>query len=114
MIKPAPRGSDPETIRAEILEKLAYSIGKDPAVAKRHDWLNATILALHAEAALERRLLALGLRPGQAVHLLRRGLMNGPLHIRVGTTELMLRRQEAQHIDIRPNRRPNPIRGTGA
>ena len=46
MIKPAPRGSDPETIRAEILEKLAYAIGKDPAVAKRHDWLNATILAL--------------------------------------------------------------------
>ncbi|MFN4143123.1 glycogen/starch/alpha-glucan phosphorylase [Aestuariivirga sp.] len=46
MIKPAPRGTDAETIRAEILEKLAYSIGKDPAVAKRHDWLNATILAL--------------------------------------------------------------------
>jgi ferrous iron transport protein A len=61
---------------------------------------HATILALHAEAALERRLLALGLRPGQAVCLLRRGLMNGPLHVRVGTTELMLRRQEAQHIDI--------------
>ena len=35
MIKPAPRGSDPETIRAEILEKLAYSIGKDPAVRTR-------------------------------------------------------------------------------
>ena len=46
MIKPAPRGTDPQTIRAEILEKLAYSVGKDPAVAKRHDWLNATILAL--------------------------------------------------------------------
>ncbi len=46
MIKPAPRGTEPETIRAEILEKLAYAIGKDPAVAKRHDWLNATILAL--------------------------------------------------------------------
>ena len=46
MIKPTPRGTDPEAIRAEILEKLAYSIGKDPAVAKRHDWLNATILAL--------------------------------------------------------------------
>jgi hypothetical protein len=38
MIKPAPRATDPDTIRAEILEKLAYSIGKDPAVAKRHDW----------------------------------------------------------------------------
>ena len=46
MIKPAPRGTDSETIRDEILEKLAYSVGKDPAVAKRHDWLNATILAL--------------------------------------------------------------------
>jgi glycogen phosphorylase len=46
MIKPAPRGTDPESIRSEILEKLAYSIGKDPIVAKRHDWLNATILAL--------------------------------------------------------------------
>jgi starch phosphorylase len=46
MIKPAPRGTDAATIRAEILEKLAYSIGKDPAVAKRHDWLNATVLAL--------------------------------------------------------------------
>jgi glycogen phosphorylase len=46
MIKPAPRATDADTIRAEILEKLAYSIGKDPAVAKRHDWLNATVLAL--------------------------------------------------------------------
>ena len=46
MIKPAPRGTDPDTIRSEILEKLAYAIGKDPIVAKRHDWLNATVLAL--------------------------------------------------------------------
>ncbi len=46
MIKPAPRAADPDAIRSEILEKLAYSIGKDPAVAKRHDWLNATVLAL--------------------------------------------------------------------
>lgn len=46
MIKPAPRATDAQAIRSEILEKLAYSIGKDPIVAKRHDWLNATILAL--------------------------------------------------------------------
>ena len=45
-LKPAPRATDPETIRAEILEKLTYAIGKNPAVAKRHDWLNATVLAL--------------------------------------------------------------------
>lgn len=46
MEKPAPRTTDAEKIRQEILEKLAYSIGKDPAVAKNHDWLAATILAL--------------------------------------------------------------------
>jgi starch phosphorylase len=46
MPKPAPRGSEADSIRAEILEKLAYSIGKDPIVAKDHDWLAATILAL--------------------------------------------------------------------
>jgi starch phosphorylase len=33
-------------IKADILAKLTYSIGKDPIVAKHHDWLNATILAL--------------------------------------------------------------------
>ena len=46
MQKPAPRAADAETIRSEILEKLAYAIGKDPIVAKNHDWLAATILAL--------------------------------------------------------------------
>jgi starch phosphorylase len=46
MEKPAPRATDAATIRQEILEKLAYAIGKDPAVAKNHDWLTATILAL--------------------------------------------------------------------
>ncbi len=46
MPKPAPRASDAETIRAQILEKLCYSIGKDPIVANDHDWLAATILAL--------------------------------------------------------------------
>lgn len=43
---PAPRSADPAAIRAEILEKLAYAIGKDPIVAKEHDWLAASILAL--------------------------------------------------------------------
>ncbi len=46
MPKPVPREADPQTIRAEILEKLAYAIGKDPIVANDHDWLDATILAL--------------------------------------------------------------------
>ncbi|MFI5010856.1 MAG: glycogen/starch/alpha-glucan phosphorylase [Hyphomicrobiales bacterium] len=45
---PAPelRRNDPDTLRQEIVAKLAYSIGKDPIVAQNHDWLFATILAM--------------------------------------------------------------------
>jgi starch phosphorylase len=38
--------TDAVAISAEILEKLTHSVGKDPIVAKDHDWLAATILAL--------------------------------------------------------------------
>ena len=36
----------PEALATEILEKLTYSIGKDPLVARQYDWLQATILAV--------------------------------------------------------------------
>ncbi len=35
-----------EALQAEILERLIYSVGKDPIVARPHDWLRATILAV--------------------------------------------------------------------
>lgn len=35
-----------EELRARILSKLAYSVGKDVASARDHDWLTAAILAL--------------------------------------------------------------------
>jgi ferrous iron transport protein A len=34
------------------------------------------------------------------VHLLRRGWWAGPLHLRVGMTELMLRRADAARVGI--------------
>ena len=40
------RSVDPAALSAEIVAKLTYAIGKDPIVARSHDWLNATILAL--------------------------------------------------------------------
>ncbi|WMT89852.1 glycogen/starch/alpha-glucan phosphorylase [Pelagibacterium sp. H642] len=43
---PQPRATDPETLRNEILEKLTYSVGKDPIVARNTDWLTATILTV--------------------------------------------------------------------
>ncbi|MFC5442136.1 glycogen/starch/alpha-glucan phosphorylase [Rhizobium halophytocola] len=43
---PKPRESDPETVAAEIIERLTYGIGKDAKVATPHDWLTATILVV--------------------------------------------------------------------
>jgi len=40
------KNSDVETVKKAILDKLTYAIGKDVVVAKPHDWLFATILAL--------------------------------------------------------------------
>jgi len=61
---------------------------------------SGTILALDAGAELGQRLVALGLRIGKSVRLLRRARFGGPLHVRVGTTELMLRSREALCIQL--------------
>ena len=44
--KPVPRAHTVESLQAEILEKLTYSVGKDSIVARPYDWLKATILAV--------------------------------------------------------------------
>src|SRR5690606_2885073 len=43
---PPPRALDADTLRNELLDKLTYSVGKDPIVARNNDWLTATILAV--------------------------------------------------------------------
>ena len=44
-LAPAPRSSEVEQRATELLERLKYRIGKDPKVAKPHDWLTAAISA---------------------------------------------------------------------
>lgn len=61
---------------------------------------SGTILALDVAEELDQRLVALGLRIGNSVRLLRRARFGGPLHVRVGTTELMLRTREARCIRL--------------
>jgi len=61
----------------------------------------ATILELDAGQALRHRLTALGLRAGKTVRLIRRARFGGPFHIRVGTTDLMLRIPDARRIQVR-------------
>ena len=45
-LTPEPRETSVEAIQAEILSRLIYSVGKDPIVARPHDWLAATIMAV--------------------------------------------------------------------
>ena len=44
--KPEPRLNDPDTLARQIVEKLTYSIGKNPEAARKYDWLRATTLAV--------------------------------------------------------------------
>ncbi|HCI51915.1 MAG TPA: ferrous iron transport protein A [Gallionella sp.] len=60
----------------------------------------ATITAIHAEEALHQRLLALGFRSGRTIELIRKASFGGPLQVRIGTTDIVLRRLEAAKIRI--------------
>lgn len=59
-----------------------------------------TIHAIHAEQALYQRLNALGFRIGKQITLIRRANFNGPLHVRIGGTDIILREIEAQRIQL--------------
>ena len=62
----------------------------------------AMITAIEAEELLFHRLHALGFRVGKKLHVIRRANFNGPLHVRLGTTDVILREYDAQKIHIQP------------
>ena len=62
----------------------------------------AMISNLDTSSGLHQRLLALGFRQGRQVTMLRQSWWSGPVHVRVGTTEVMLRLRDAQKITIVP------------
>lgn len=60
----------------------------------------ATIDAIHAEQLLHQRLLALGFRIGKKIEMIRRASFQGPLQVRIGATDVILRESEASLIQI--------------
>ena len=60
----------------------------------------ATIGAIDAEDQIRERMAALGLRQGRLISVIRRARMNGPIQIRIGTTDLMIRRVEAAKVHL--------------
>ena len=69
-------------------------------LAHLHPGDTATIVAIHAEEALHQRLLALGFRSGKQIALIRRASFSGPVQVRIGTTDVLLRRNEAAKITV--------------
>lgn len=61
---------------------------------------SGTIETIAAEPELGRRMAALGLRPGRRIEVLRMAPLKGPLQIRIGHTELMIRRVDAAKISV--------------
>jgi len=58
------------------------------------------IHAIHAEESVRKRLHAMGLLSGREAQLIRRARFGGPLQIRVGSVNLILRRREAAHVQV--------------
>jgi ferrous iron transport protein A len=69
-------------------------------LAHLHPGDSATIVSIHAEEALHQRLQALGFRSGKQIELIRKASFSGPLQVRIGTTDILLRRSEAEKIKV--------------
>jgi len=77
-----------------------YSIMPSITLAHLHPGDTATIVSVHAEEALHQRLQALGFRSGKQIELIRKASFSGPLQVRIGTTDILLRRNEAAKITV--------------
>lgn len=73
----------------KTLQLPSLSIGKQ-----------AHITAIDADDALLHRLTALGFRTGKPIQIIRRANFKGPFHIRLGTTDVILRPADAERIQI--------------
>lgn len=63
-----------------------------------HQW--GTIEAIDTSPELGRRMAALGMRPGRRLEVIRIAPLKGPLLIRIGYTEFMIRRTDAKKISV--------------
>jgi ferrous iron transport protein A len=63
----------------------------------------ASILGISTETVLEQRLQALGFRVGKQISVIRKAWLGGPLHVRIGTTEVIMRRCDARSIQVCPD-----------
>ena len=63
---------------------------------------HASVKRVHSAENLAQRLSALGFRAGKPLQVMRRGALSGPLQVRLGTTDVILRLSEAAQIEVSP------------
>ncbi len=83
-------------MRSILVQEIAMTIPLD----QLHPDNVGTIETIHAGHELRRRLAGLGLRLGIKVRVIRQSPLNGPIQVRVGHTDLILRRTDAAHIEV--------------
>jgi ferrous iron transport protein A len=71
-----------------------------PPLSALSPGIPARVARVHAEGALLHRMEALGLCSGNLLQVLRRAAFGGPLHLRIGATELLLRRVDAGCVEL--------------
>jgi ferrous iron transport protein A len=64
--------------------------------------MRGTITDIHTDDALRQRLQALGFRSGKDIEIIRKASFGGPVQVRIGTTDILLRQTEAALIEVRP------------
>ena len=57
---------------------------------------------IQADESVRRRLHAMGLLRGRQAQLIRRARFGGPLQIRIGSVDLILRRRDADSVHVTP------------
>ncbi|MFM2005670.1 MAG: ferrous iron transport protein [Pseudomonadota bacterium] len=73
-----------------------------PDLSLLNEGESALILSIEADEALHHRLQALGFHAGKPVSVVRLGRFQGPLQVRVGMTDVIMRRSDAAKIKIGP------------
>ena len=71
-----------------------------PDLSLLNEGESALIQSIEADEALHHRLQALGFQAGKAVSVVRLGRFDGPLQVRIGMTDVIMRRSDAAKIKI--------------
>jgi ferrous iron transport protein A len=75
-------------------------VNKDPNLSSLRKGQRATITGIHAPDGLRQRLQAMGLRAGRQAEVIRRSRLGGPMQVRVGNVNLIMRRRDAARVFI--------------